>query len=168
MSVAQPGQPGSEPCRCRCVQSRYPQGRLEANWQHSPSSRPPAAPVELQKQQLHTAGCPSNSLQTILFKESRTMEQNWASARWRTRKQVTCRLWSHHLGISLWHCRSYFFMCEALKLPSRPVAWQLNHIFYDAAGDIVLFPHFWECSPSALLVCHHLLNLFTAHRNQYA
>lgn len=60
-------------------------------------------------------------------------------------------------GISLWHCRSYISRGKALELPSHSLAWQLNHIFYGAAGDIVLFPHFWVCSPSALLVCHHLL-----------
>lgn len=58
-----------------------------------------------------------------------------------------------------------FFMCKALKLLFCSLARQVNHIFYDAARDIVLFPHFWECSPSALLVCHHLLNLFTAKKS---
>lgn len=45
-------------------------------------------------------------------------------------------------NISMTPRKSYFFMSEALKLPSCSLAWQLNHIFYDAAGDIVLFPHF--------------------------
>lgn len=62
-------------------------------------------------------------------------------------KRVSCRSWLHHFGISLWHCGSYFFMCEALKLLSRSLAWQLNHIFYDAAGGYCAVPTFLRVFP---------------------
>ena len=38
-------------------------------------------------------------------------------------------------------------MCEALKLPSRSLAWQLNHIFYDAAGGYCAVPTFLRVFP---------------------
>ena len=111
---------------------------------------------------------PINSLQTMLLKQRLRYNYKQQRISSMAHEQVTWRLWPHHWGISLWHCRSHFFLVLGVKIVIPFLAWQLNHIFYDAAGDIVLFPHFWECSPSALLVCHHLLNLFTAHRNQYA
>ena len=48
----------------------------------------------------------------------------------------------------MWHSYSFFFfLAEALKLLPWCLLWQINHMVYDAVGDTMLFPHFWECSP---------------------
>lgn len=35
-----------------------------------------------------------------------------------------------------------FFLVVGVKIVIPFLAWLLNHIFYGAAGDILLFPHF--------------------------
>lgn len=68
--------------------------------------------------------------------------------------------------ISRWHCWPYFFMCEPSELPLCCLLQQINHIVYDAAGDIVLFPHFWDGSPvSTPCLSSSFKSIYCSHKS---